>query len=210
MDSEEDYETIIKSGIKFDKIIFMEVLEHLYRPTLPLIKFRKILKEDGVLILTTPNSCSLTSLYNLFNMKIPFTFSTMCYENPYSMHVREYTPITLKYMLLSCGYSEKSFNTINAYNLEVKKEFYKLYPFKNKPELNKKLINDTMISISTPNRNVISKTPDILYQTAIYERADIGTYMQTLDKYFNVKSLKDKNFFNFIKFIYLYFKTLRY
>jgi len=215
LDSKNDYETIINSGIKFDKIIFMEVLEHLFRPTLPLIKFREILKQDGELILTTPNSCGISSLNHLLNMRIPMTFSTMCYGNPYMMHVREYTPATLKYMLRSCGYEEKTFNTINAYNADIKEKYYNLYPFINQPEINKKLINDTIISISTPNKEVISEVPDIIYEIGAYSKKEFQKYNISNEYFFETlqgkSTIKNKflKIYKFLKLLKLYMICIR-
>jgi len=172
LDDENRYDALLNSNIKFDKIIFMEVLEHLFNPTLSLINFRKILKKNVLLILTTPNSSSLTALWRLFNMRIPMIYTRINPENHYLLHVREYTPLFLKYLLRCSGYIEKSFNTINSYHFPEKEYLYKIFPFPNNPDLNKILIHDTMVSISSPSAKVITQEPDILYDFTTYGKEE--------------------------------------
>lgn len=43
---------------RFDAIFFMDVLEHLKNPVQGLVHLRALLKDEGVLILNTPNACT--------------------------------------------------------------------------------------------------------------------------------------------------------
>ena len=53
----------------FDLIISLEVLEHLDNPSFTISEFRRVLKKDGELILTTPNSyCLIFRLFSLFGL----------------------------------------------------------------------------------------------------------------------------------------------
>jgi len=45
-------------GRRFDAIFFMDVVEHLKNPVQGLVNLRGLLKEDGVLVLNTPNACT--------------------------------------------------------------------------------------------------------------------------------------------------------
>lgn len=54
----------------FDLIWCSEVIEHLDNPSLTITEFRRILKSNGIMILTTPNSnCWFFRLSNLFGLK---------------------------------------------------------------------------------------------------------------------------------------------
>ncbi len=183
LDDKNRYDALLDSKIKFDKIIFMEVLEHLFDPTLSLINFRKILKKDGLLVLTTPNSSSLTSLWRLFNMRIPMVYARINPENHHLLHVREYTPLFLKYILKCCGYVEKSFNTVNSYHFPEKEYLYNIYPFPNQPDLNKILVHDTMVSISSPSAEIITEEPDILYDFTIYGKEEFLRHNMPIENF---------------------------
>lgn len=54
---------------EFDVILLNDVIEHLLKPITALSKCKKIMKEDGVLILTTPN---LASFYNRIFLLLGF------------------------------------------------------------------------------------------------------------------------------------------
>lgn len=78
---------------KFDAIISLQVIEHAPNPTYFLEALRKVLKPDGVVILSTPNA--ITQSYN---------------ENPY--HYKEYQPQELYYLL------QPFFRSIHLYGLQ--------------------------------------------------------------------------------------------
>jgi len=46
------------AGRRFDVVFFMDVVEHLKNPVAGLENLRALLKDDGVLILNTPNACT--------------------------------------------------------------------------------------------------------------------------------------------------------
>jgi SAM-dependent methyltransferase len=51
------------NGKTFDVIYFMDVIEHLRSPAQALANIRGLLKENGTLVIHTPNLCSLALLY---------------------------------------------------------------------------------------------------------------------------------------------------
>ena len=85
---------------KYDIIIFSEVIEHLYTsPRLVLNFVKTLLKEDGILILQTPNAVTL-----------PYRFLMLIGRNPFMLlsenvlnhaHFREYTLQEMKKYLVS-------------------------------------------------------------------------------------------------------------
>ena len=72
----------------YDVIICAEVIEHLIVPDLILNEIRRILKKDGILILTTPNLAALTRRIKLLLGRNPNIDVSL--ENS-SGHVRYYT-----------------------------------------------------------------------------------------------------------------------
>jgi len=60
-------------GIKFDCIIFADVLEHLYNPEQVLEKTQDFLNEDGFVIFSVPNIAHNDILMNLYNNRFQYT-----------------------------------------------------------------------------------------------------------------------------------------
>lgn len=90
----------------FNLIIFSEVLEHLIvaHPPLGIPKeIKRILKKNGIFILSTPNVVSLGSRIACLIGKHPTSYG---FKDPrsYSKHFREYTPRELQWMLEQCGF----------------------------------------------------------------------------------------------------------
>lgn len=93
----------------FDKIILGEVFEHLYQnPIFALKEINRIMKKDGLLILTTPNAYSLKRVIHFF-------LGRGLGENPYNEfdklnwaghlgHIREYSKPELKFFLKEIGF----------------------------------------------------------------------------------------------------------
>jgi 2-polyprenyl-3-methyl-5-hydroxy-6-metoxy-1,4-benzoquinol methylase len=75
-------------GIKvFDKIVFFEAIEHLDNPTNILCEFHSALKDDGLLLISTPNGA-----------KLPFD------KKRFPEHLLHYTSDQLESLLNSCGF----------------------------------------------------------------------------------------------------------
>ena len=62
----------------FDVIICRDVLEHLQRPELALLKFSNAIKQDGLIVLSLPNLLSLKSLATKY---LPFRFHIWYYHH---------------------------------------------------------------------------------------------------------------------------------
>ena len=77
-------------GAHFDHILFCEVLEHLTNhPLRAVLQLKKVLKPDGMLVLTTPNAARLENVVAFIegrNIYDPYSA-----YGPYGRHNREYT-----------------------------------------------------------------------------------------------------------------------
>jgi SAM-dependent methyltransferase len=91
-----EYAEDVVFPIKFDKIVALDLIEHLINPGLFLESCKKNLKEGGELILTTPNT------FNLFNLteKISKHEPTV---NP--DHTFYFNKKVIKVLLKKCGFS---------------------------------------------------------------------------------------------------------
>lgn len=96
-------------GDSFDVVLYCEIIEHLLMdPVHVLRKIRRILKDDGVLVLTTPNVARLNNILRLSsgdNIYDPYSG-----YGPYGRHNREYTMAELHALLGFLGFAiEESF-----------------------------------------------------------------------------------------------------
>lgn len=85
---------------KFDIIIIAEVLEHVFDPVGVLKKIRRILKEEGSLVITTPNFMTWTN-------RVKFIFGDFNYKDQGMFdfgHIRWFTYAYLKEVLDKSGF----------------------------------------------------------------------------------------------------------
>lgn len=98
----------------FDVIILGEVIEHFtYSPLIPLEKIQKVLKKDGLLILTTPNIFRIIELlkifsgYNFFYNQIsPHQSKPIWYKEKrfYYRHNKLYSMKELRQIMIQAGF----------------------------------------------------------------------------------------------------------
>lgn len=92
---------------KFDVILFCEVLEHLtHEPLQALLRIKESLKDDGLLILTTPNVNRLENISRMIagtNIYDPYSG-----YGPYGRHNREYNKHELSLLLAHLGFEIES------------------------------------------------------------------------------------------------------
>lgn len=91
---------------KFDIILFMEVLEHLICPHPPYVIFdeiNRILKDDGILIFSTPNFADIRKRISALLGKNP-TYWNKNHPKTHMQHIREYTVKELKQILELCNF----------------------------------------------------------------------------------------------------------
>lgn len=93
---------------QFDCILFNEIFEHLrINPIDTLTEINRVLKNDGVLILTTPNLYSVRNVVNFLLGKgfdSPYQEFSKLNTIGHMGHVREYTPNQVSEFLTHTGY----------------------------------------------------------------------------------------------------------
>lgn len=68
-------------GPKYDLIIALEIIEHLENPWNFLRELKKMLAENGVIVLSTPNSDSVLDRFHYFSKGYPIYFGERGYHN---------------------------------------------------------------------------------------------------------------------------------
>lgn len=96
----ENYQWVEKyNGIRFDHIIFADVLEHLRNPLKVLVTAKEFLKEDGTILLSVPNLSHNSVLIDLMNDKFEY--------NPIGLlddtHIHFFTKTSLDKIISDAG-----------------------------------------------------------------------------------------------------------
>jgi len=94
----------------FDIVLMMEVIEHLGIDPINTIKeSRRVLKDDGIFVITTPNILRLQNLKSIIcRGKQLATLRSLIQKEKigYMGHIREYTRKELKEILVYCGFKD--------------------------------------------------------------------------------------------------------
>lgn len=97
----------------FDAVLFCEIIEHLLKdPVRALLEIRRVLKPDGVLVLTTPNVVRLENVRKVVagqNIYDPYSG-----YGPYGRHNREYTQAELFELLTINGLTPRTMFTADV------------------------------------------------------------------------------------------------
>ncbi len=97
---------------KFDLIIFSETIEHLpVAPEYPLLFLQSLLKENGLLVLTTPNGASILKRMTLLFGENPFERIRFNLNNP--GHFREYTRKEILHLAINTKFKVEYCKTTN-------------------------------------------------------------------------------------------------
>jgi len=144
----------------FDLVLFCEIIEHLVNdPIHVLMEIKRILKPEGTLIISTPNSAKLENIVKIFRGEN--VFSPYSLYGPYGRHNREYTIHELLILLDFCGFSVKKIFSKNT---------TKIYPPMDLecnaiiPKINRKFDLGQYIFIkATKSGGFPQKKPDFLY-----------------------------------------------
>ena len=98
----------------FDYVVFCEVLEHMtHDPLRSMLELKRVLKQGGTMILTTPNAARLENISAFLegrNMYDPFSA-----YGPYGRHNREYTRHELHMLMTHCGFEVEASFTGNVH-----------------------------------------------------------------------------------------------
>jgi 2-polyprenyl-3-methyl-5-hydroxy-6-metoxy-1,4-benzoquinol methylase len=99
-DIEENVDNL--KGKKFDVIYFMDVIEHLRNPIVALENIKNLLKDNGTLIIHTPNVCSL-SRFLRYLRKRKEMINYYDPKNLWDLHLQLYDYLTLEKILNFIG-----------------------------------------------------------------------------------------------------------
>jgi SAM-dependent methyltransferase len=109
-----EFHTYPYSDSSFDVVLCCELIEHLLRdPQHMLLESWRVLKGGGLLVLTTPNISSLTSVWAALDGRhSPQVFSRYPAKGNCDLpHVREYTPHEIVQVLRSAGFEVENLIT---------------------------------------------------------------------------------------------------
>lgn len=106
------------SDSEFDVVLFCELIEHMQMdPIYALMEMKRVLKPNGVLILTTPNANRIENIIRMIS-------GSNIYDHysgygPYGRHNREYNVHELMTLLEYCGFSIDSISAIDTTNISA-------------------------------------------------------------------------------------------
>jgi SAM-dependent methyltransferase len=99
----------------FDYVILMQVLEHLGRnPIHALKEMYRVLRHNGILVITTPNFFNLTNIWSLIKKRKHHDFDSLINEHKlerfYTPHIRVYTKREVTELLKFIGFDIVGFH----------------------------------------------------------------------------------------------------
>ena len=102
---------------EFDVIVFCEILEHLNTdPMSVLSEINRVLKKDGLLLVTTPNMASAKSVNYVLAGNSPYVFGQFVPGGlPTDRHNREYTASEVEHLLQAAGFDIVTLETHNSW-----------------------------------------------------------------------------------------------
>ncbi len=101
-------------------ILFCDVLEHLIiDPMWTLLEFNRVLKDDGHIIISTPNAAAASRIVNILMGINPGSEIEYKPTSLYQRHNREWTPNEIQFALTASGFSDLEFTT-HAHLLDEK------------------------------------------------------------------------------------------
>lgn len=151
------------SDAEFDVILFCEIIEHLLvDPAAVLREIKRILKSNGVLILTTPNISRLENVTKMIageNIYDPYSS-----YGPYGRHNREYNKHELYLLLDYLGFTIDSMFTADVHhnNANSYASVHNLAPLLNKRKFD---LGQYIFVRASNSKEARSKKPSFLYRS---------------------------------------------
>ena len=87
-----------------DGIIAGELLEHIYNPFKLTKEFSRILKKDGIIVISVPNICSIKNRIKCIFGELPEYCAEPIDNESYERHIIDYNFKKLKKMFNECGF----------------------------------------------------------------------------------------------------------
>lgn len=203
-----DYEWVRKfHDIKFDYILFADVLEHLRDPKTVLEQAGKLLAEDGRICLSVPNIAHNSVIIDLLNNQFNYT-STGLLDNT---HVHFFTQDSLNGLIKEAGlYTDKCYATYSQVGQNEFENTYSMVDEYIQEFLKSRKLGEVyqyvyvLSSHPTNTENNINPYSDYLYSQCFFDNgecyfADIKNYLHS-DKnsyvftYENINNLKKLRF----------------
>jgi SAM-dependent methyltransferase len=92
-----------------------EILEHLrHDPMFMMLEIHRVLRNDGVLVLSTPNASSWLTLVRVAGLESPFGFSTYFANGSGIGHSKEYSISEIEQLLENAGFRTEKLETLNT------------------------------------------------------------------------------------------------
>ncbi len=100
----------------FDLVLFTEVLEHLPSdPVRTLSEINRITRQNGWIVLSTPNCSSMKSILKIMRGGNPNLYPVYTKQAGSDRHNREYAAWEVMEVLRCCGYEVADFKTVDVY-----------------------------------------------------------------------------------------------
>lgn len=117
----EEWKKKIGDKKQYDYVVILDVLEHLKDPEGALKYVRKVLKDDGELILSVPNIAHNSILINLFNNKFNYTDVGLLDDT----HVKFFTESSLDELMNKCHFyiKKREYKQILVGENEIKNSY---------------------------------------------------------------------------------------
>ncbi len=121
-------DTLPFSDNTFDCVVFSEIIEHLVDPNVALEEIKRVLKQEGTLIISTPNMAYIQYRLELLFGRLPdfCEFRYKFFERHYNFqHKTLFTHTVLKKTILDAGFQPTRWSSHSTY----KNNFEKLFCF---------------------------------------------------------------------------------
>lgn len=147
----------------FDVVLLCEVLEHLAQdPMFAISEINRILKNDGKIIVTTPNITRLAAVEKVLKGYSPYFYASFLTNSSTDRHNREYCPSEVKLMLEKGGFKVSALQTKFIWD-NINLDIYKLLEKLGMPT---ELRGDNIYAVGIKKQAVIKRYPPEFYDHA--------------------------------------------